>query len=227
VARLVSVNLGLRRPIAAKSGWSGIDKRPTDGPVSLRVPAPKGSGPDEISGLLGDTICDTASHGGPNQAVYAYAREDLDRWQTTLGQSLSCGSFGENLTTRGLDVTGALIGERWQVGSQVVLEVTGPRIPCATFAAWMRHHGWLKTFTRQAVPGAYLRIVEAGAIAAGDPIMVTSRPPHPVSIGLAFRALTLEPHLLGTVLEAADYLEAEILERARRRQPFTLFPSDE
>jgi MOSC domain-containing protein YiiM len=226
VARLVSVNIGARRPIAAKSGWSGIDKRPSDGPVGLRVPAPKGS-PDGISGLVGDTICDTASHGGPNQAVYAYAREDLDWWQTTLGQPLGCGSFGENLTTRGLDVTGARIGERWRIGRQVVLEVSGPRIPCATFAVWMRQHGWLKTFTRRAVPGAYLRIIEAGQIAAGDPITVTFRPAHAVSIGLVFRALTLEPDLLGTVLEAADYLDAETAARARRRQPFSLFPADE
>ena len=44
--------------------------------------------------------------------------------------------FGENLTTSGLDVDGA-VGERWQVGDEVVLEVAGPRIPCSTFAARM------------------------------------------------------------------------------------------
>src|SRR5919108_3138028 len=132
---LQSLNIGAPRPIAAKSGWTGIDKLPTAGPVAVRAPGPKGSG---AGGLSGDAICDVESHGGDDQAVYAYAREDLDWWQRELAEPLRSGSFGENLTTFGLDVSGALIGEQWRIGGHVLLQVTGPRIPCATFAVWMR-----------------------------------------------------------------------------------------
>src|SRR5689334_606758 len=130
MGRLLSVNLAVPRDNPAKStGITGIDKQPAAGPVAVRAPGEQGS-----SGLAGDQIFDQAHHGGDDQAVYAYAREDLDRWQAELGRALPGGTFGENLTTAGVDVTGALIGERWQVGDEVVLEVAAPRIPCATFA---------------------------------------------------------------------------------------------
>jgi MOSC domain-containing protein YiiM len=221
MATVQSLNIGARRPVAAKSGWTGIDKRPTAGPVAVRAPGPKGTG---AGGLIGDAICDTRNHGGDDQALYAYAREDLDWWQRELGEPLRSGSFGENLTTLGLDITGALIGEKWRIGESVLLQVTAPRIPCATFAAWMRHQGWLKTFTRRAVPGAYLRVLTPGAIQAGDPLSIEFRPDHCVTVGVTFRALTLEPDLLSTLLDASDYLEAEIIRRARRRQPFDVVP---
>ena len=94
-------------------------------------------------GLVGDRVYDVNHHGGPDQAVYAYAREDLDRWEAELGRPLANGNFGENLTTADLDVNGALIGERWRIGPDVVLEVSCPRIPCATFQA-AGACGWIK-----------------------------------------------------------------------------------
>jgi MOSC domain-containing protein YiiM len=165
-------------------------------------------------------VCDTDNHGGNRQAVYAYAREDLDWWQSELDRPLRSGVFGENLTTVGLDITEARIGETLRVGGRVILQITGPRIPCATFAAWMDEEGWLERFTRRARPGAYLQVVAAGQIRVGDPVMVEFRPDHDVSVGMAFRALTLEPKLLPGLLAAADYLEEEIVERAETRQPF-------
>jgi len=221
LATLQSLNIGAPRSIAAKSGRTGIDKLPTAGPVTVRAPGPKGTG---AGGLAGDAICDTVHHGGDDQALYAYAREDLDWWQRELGEPLRSGSFGENLTTLGIDTTAALIGETWRIGGSAVVQVTSPRIPCSTFAAWMRHTGWLKTFTRRAVPGAYLRVLTPGAIQAGDPISIEFRPDHSVSVGLTFRALTLEPQLLGTLLGASDYLVQDVVQRVRRRQPFDLFP---
>ena len=95
-------------------------------------------------------ICDAKNRGGGSQAVYAYAREDLDWWEAELGEPLRSGRFGENLTMAGLEVTDALIGEIWRVGDSAVLQVTGPRIPCATFVVWMNRKGWLKEFTRRA-----------------------------------------------------------------------------
>lgn len=154
--------------------------------------------------------------GGPDKAIYAYAREDLDAWQETLGRSLPDGCFGENLTTQGLDVNGALIGERWQVGATVVLEVSCPRIPCGTFQGWLARSGWVREFTEAAMPGAYLRVVEPGQLAAGDEVRIVHRPRHDATVSLAFRALTREPDLLPRLL-TADALPAEAREAARRR----------
>jgi MOSC domain-containing protein YiiM len=217
---LLSVNLAVPRPSGSKGiGVTGIDKRPTPDPVQLRDPGPKTTGLG--SGLVGDQIFDVQSHGGDDQAVYAYAREDLDWWQEELGATLPGGCFGENLTTRDLDVNGALIGERWQVGDTAVIQVTYPRIPCRTFADWMREQAalsgrWIKIFTQAARPGAYLRIVTPGVIRAGDPITVVHRPDHDVTVEVMFRAITLEPELLPRMLGPAEIPE-DIKETARRR----------
>jgi len=216
MASLLSVNLGALRPAESDNGVSAIDKRPAERAVMVRDPGPRGIGEP---GLIGDSIGDTPHHGGQDQAVYAYAREDLDAWQEDLGVELGSGVFGENLTTAGLEVTGARIGERWRIGDQVLLQVTLPRIPCRTFAGWMRRHGWVKTFALRGQPGAYLRVVEPGWIRAGDPIVIEHRPGHDVTIGLVFRALTTEPELLPRLLEA-DELPDKAKDRARRRLTF-------
>ncbi|MCW2900967.1 MAG: hypothetical protein JWO67_3232 [Streptosporangiaceae bacterium] len=210
MAVLISVNIGTARTNPWKdAGTTCIDKRPVAGPVAVSAPGPKGAG---AVGLAGDRVHDVKHHGGDDQAVYAYAREDLDGWAAELGRELPAGVFGENLTTSRLDVNGALIGERWRIGGQVVLEVSCPRIPCGTFEGWMRTGGWIKRFTGKALPGAYLRVVEPGEIQAGDEITVVDRPGHDVTVAMVFRALTLEPDLLPRLL-TADALP----ENARRR----------
>lgn len=209
-----SVNLAHPRPNPARgAGMTGIDKRAVVGPVAVTAPGPKKAG---AVGLAGDRVFDVAHHGGADQAVYAYAREDLDTWGRVLGRTLPDGVFGENLTTTGIDLTGALIGERWRVGADVVLEVSCPRIPCGTFQGWLRRDGWIKEFTQAARPGAYLRVIAAGEIAAGDAISVVHRPDHDVTIAVTFRALTLEPGLLPRLL-AADALPQADRDRIRRR----------
>ncbi|WP_329175901.1 MOSC domain-containing protein [Streptomyces decoyicus] len=211
--KLLTVNLG--QPIPSEftdaEGGTGIDKRPVDGPVSVTAPGPKGTGG---SGLAGDAVVDLRHHGGDDQAVYAYAREDLDDWQRELGRELANGFFGENLTTSGVEVTGARIGERWRVGPQLLLEVTSPRIPCRTFHGWLGERGWLKRFTQAAVPGAYLRVIEAGEIRAGDAVEVVHRPDHEVTIELMFRALTSRRELLPRLLEAGGALPEEARRKA-------------
>ena len=135
-ATVLQVNLAVPEKNDAKNvGITGINKQPVDHPVAVRAPGPKKTGLH--SGLVGDQIFDIDHHGGDDQAVYAYAREDLDDWEVVLGRSLSPGSFGENLTTLGLDVTSALIGERWSIGDDVELQITDPRIPCSTFRGWI------------------------------------------------------------------------------------------
>ena len=214
MAYLISVNAGTPIPTAhSTEPMTGIDKRPVEGPVLVLVPGPEGTAP---TGIAGDVVCDVRVHGGPDKAVYAYAREDLDRWAEELGRELAGGVFGENLTTSGLDVTGARIGERWRIGGEVLLEVASPRIPCRTFAAWLGERGWIKRFTDQAEPGAYLRVLRPGSIRAGDPIEVVHSPAHDVTIGLAFRALTAEPALLPRLL-AADELPERTREKVRTR----------
>jgi MOSC domain-containing protein YiiM len=210
--RLLSVNVGMLRP-NPDLGPTAIDKRPVDGPVMVTAPDPDVTA---AVGLAGDMVGDRKNHGGPDQALYAYAREDLDGWQAELETPLSNGMFGENLTTSGVDVNGALIGERWRIGPEVVVEVSSPRIPCRTFRGWMGRAGWIKRFTRAGRPGAYLRVIREGQIRAGDPVAVVHRPDHEVSIALVFRALTLEPELLPLLL-AADALPEETRELAGRR----------
>jgi MOSC domain-containing protein YiiM len=160
-------------------------------------------------------VCELRHHGGDHQAVYAVAREDLDDWERELGRPLAGGMFGENLTTKGVDVSGARIGERWRVGSEVVLEVTSGRIPCLTFQGHLGEKGWVKRFTAKGAPGAYLRVIEPGELRAGDPIEIVHRPDHEVTVALQFRAVTTERGLLPKVLEAGDALHPEALKKAR------------
>jgi MOSC domain-containing protein YiiM len=214
--KLLSLNVGHPRAVPYTDhprGVTGIDKRPVDGPVRVAAPGPKGVG---ASGLAGDAVCDLRHHGGNDQAVYAVAREDLDDWGRELGRPLASGSFGENLTTEGLDVSGARIGERWRVGSEVVLEVTCGRIPCRTFQGHLGEQRWVKRFTQKGAPGAYLRVIEPGEIRAGDPIEIVHRPDHEVTVALAFRAETTERTLLPRVLAAGDALHPELLEMAEK-----------
>jgi MOSC domain-containing protein YiiM len=212
--RLLSVNIGRPRPNPWKPvALTGIDKQPVSGPVMVTEPGRKGTG---AVGLAGDRVHDVAHHGGTDQAVYAYAREDLDLWQAELDTPLRDGQFGENLTTEGLDVTGALIGERWRIGQDVILEVSCPRIPCGTFQGWLDRAGWIKRFTEAARPGAYLRVIEPGLIQAGDPVRIEHRPAHDVTIAVAFKALTTEPDLLPRLL-LAEALPSEDRDLARKR----------
>ncbi|GAB3204941.1 MOSC domain-containing protein [Marinactinospora thermotolerans] len=176
--RVESVNVG----VAVAAEWAGrlrrtaIDKRPVDGAVAVgRL------------GLAGDEQADRDNHGGPDQAVYAYAREDLAVWERLLGRPLRGGMFGENLTTRGVEVSRALVGERWRIGTALV-EVTLPRVPCGTFRNWLGEEGWVRRFTEEARTGAYLRVLEEGEVGAGDRIEVAHRPDHGIDLATAFRA---------------------------------------
>ncbi|MTK04314.1 MOSC domain-containing protein [Micromonospora sp. CP22] len=205
--KVTSVNVGIVTEAAwagDASGRSGIDKRPADGPVLFHT-----------GGVAGDFIGEPAHHGGPDKAVYAYAVEDAAWWETDLGRGIRPGGFGENLTTYAVDVTGAVIGEHWAVG-EALLQVTMPRTPCTTFAGFWGVPDLVKRFTARATPGAYLRVVRAGAVAAGDPIEIVRRPGHGVTVGEVFRATSLEPELLPRLLEADD-LPEKIREKVRRR----------
>lgn len=201
VALLVSVNIGTPRPAAwAGIGRTSIDKTPQAGPVLVRR-----------LGLDGDQISNTRHHGGPDQAVYAFAAEDLRTWGEALGAVLPHGQFGENLTTSGIDVNEAEIGSRWEVGD-TLLEVASIRTPCGTFKAWQQHSGfdataWVKRFTAVARPGAYLRVLGEGAVRVGDEIRVVHEPGHGVTVSLMFRALYLDRTLLPRLLDVPEMVD--------------------
>jgi MOSC domain-containing protein YiiM len=164
--------------------------------------------------LVGDDQADRNVHGGPDRAIYAYASEDLDWWAAELGRPLSPGAVGENLTTRGLDVTHAVIGERWRAGT-LTLEVAAPRVPCYKLGIRMGDPRFQTRFARAGRPGAYLRIVGHGDVAAGDPIVVADRPDHGVTVELVARIYHEERGLAARLLDAPQ-LGAGWPEWARR-----------
>lgn len=131
--------------------------------------------------VVDDVVCNTRYHGGADKALYAYGEEDAEWWAHHLGRPVPAGLFGENVRLRGVDVRGALIGERWRVGPDVEVEVTMPRIPCVTFQHHMGEERWLKRFTEGGRPGAYLRVHRGGRVRPGDPVAVIHRPRHGVT----------------------------------------------
>ncbi len=173
---------------------TGIDKRPVTGRVAVHP-----------LGLDGDVQVNRRYHGGEGQAVYAYAQEDADWWAAELDRDLPPGRFGENLRTRGLDLTHAVLGERWRVGT-ALLEVTDCRIPCANFERFWGVPQLVKRFTRHGAPGAYLRVIETGQIGAGDAVEVVDRPAHGVTVGTAFRAYTTQKQRLPELAPAVPVL---------------------
>jgi MOSC domain-containing protein YiiM len=187
MARLLSVNVGRPQPVGLRRGRtvrSAIGKAPVDGRV-------------RVAGVNveGDDQADRRVHGGPDKAIYAYAREDAAWWEGELGRELGPGAFGENLTVEGIDVSGAVIGERWRLGT-VELEVCQPRFPCFKLGLRFGDPLMLKRFTQAERPGAYLRIVREGEIGAGDTIEVGERPDHGITIALVARAVMIDHRLL-------------------------------
>lgn len=194
-----SINIGTSRDQPYAAFPTGIDKRPVES-ITVRAPGPRGL--DGGSGVEGDHVGDRRHHGGDAQAVYAFAREELDWWQEQLGRTLASGIFGENLTTGGLDVDASLIGDVWQVGPQVQLRVEGPRIPCRTFAGHLGEQGWVKRFADHGRSGAYLSVQRPGVITTGDEVQVIARPEHDVDVPTVMRAFLTDMEAARRVVDA-------------------------
>jgi MOSC domain-containing protein YiiM len=195
--RVESVNVAhVRSDIdtRAADGRTGIDKRPVDGPVLLTA-----------AGVQGDTICETKHHGGPDQAVYAYAAEDLAFWAAELGQEFRPGGVGENLTVSGVDCTGAVLGERWRVG-EAVLQVRSSRTPCRVFAGFRGVPDLVKRFIAAGRPGAYLAVERPGPVRAGDTVERLDRPDHGVTVADLMAASTVARERAPEVAVARDYM---------------------
>lgn len=196
-ATLTAVCLGRvqRAAWAGRLGRTAIHKRPVAAPVLVRQ-----------LGLDGDEQADQEHHGGRDKAVYAYGQDDADHWVGALGRELPPGAFGENLRIAGLDVSAARVGERWRIGDQVVVEVSGPRIPCQVFAGFWDVPDLISRFIAAGRPGAYLRVLEQGVVTSGDRVQVVERPEHEVTVAEVLRVRTGAPDEAASLLAAGDAL---------------------
>lgn len=198
--RLLSVNVGL--PQVVDTGQrlveTAIWKHPVEGRVQVRG-----------VNLDGDRQADLSVHGGPDKAVYAYAIEETRLWEGEMGRELGPGAFGENLTTEGVDVSGAVLGERWRVGT-TLLEVVQPRLPCFKLGLRMGDPTFLRRFAHASRPGAYLKIVEEGDLGAGDAIEVDveGRPEHGVSVRLVSDAMLVDHSLIPRAQAAPQLIDS-------------------
>ena len=178
-ARVLSINITSvvhQGEWTGSEGRTGIDKRSVTGAIEFKN-----------NGVVGDRVIDTNVHGGYEQAVYAYAREDAVWREREINEEIPAGRFGENLTTEGIDVNAALIGEQWKIGS-VILEVSQPRIPCRVFAGFWKRATLIKDFMGAGRPGTYLRIIQEGEISADDSIEIIFKPAHLVTIADLYAA---------------------------------------
>ena len=204
--RVRSINIAATSQAQSWSGSgnrTGINKQSVQGLIHF--------GPE---GVVGDTVVDRKHHGGYDKAVYAYAYEDALWWAERIGRDIPAGSFGENLTTEGIDVTNAVIGERWQIGD-LLLEVAEPRIPCSVFSGFWDRPTLIKEFTEANRSGAYLRIIDEAMIEKGNAISVASRPTHGITIANVFAARSGERSKIAEISRVAE-LSAEYREWATK-----------
>lgn len=196
--KVLSVNVGSVREFEynGRPAKSAIWKFPASGRIAARG-----------VNLDGDDQADRAAHGGFDKAVYAYAVEDVRLWEREIGRPLTYGEFGENLTTEGIDVNNALVGERWGIGT-TILEVSEPRIPCWRLGVRMNDKMFLRRFIEASRPGTYLRIIAEGDLGAGDQIRVVERPDHNVTIRDVFRIYTGDHHEVERLLTVRQMSES-------------------
>ena len=190
-AKVLSVNVGTPREFEYKNrnAKSAIWKSPVTGRIAAR----------DVN-LDGDDQADRVAHGGYDKAVYAYAIEDIAWWEQQVGQTIHYGVFGENVTTHGISVNEALVGERWEVGT-TILEVSEPRIPCWRLGVRMEDKTFPRQFTQALRPGSYLRIIVEGDIGANDEINVIAKPDHDLSVRDVFRIFTHNREEFARILE--------------------------
>jgi MOSC domain-containing protein YiiM len=191
---LLSVHVGRPRAIETRREpvLTAIWKQPVAGRVAVRG-----------VNLAGDDQADRSVHGGPDKAIYAYAAEEVQAWERELGRELGEAAFGQNLTTQGVSVSDAVIGEQWRLGS-TVLEVAQPRQPCFKLGIRLGEPGFVKRFAQASRPGAYLRILKEGELGAGDRIEVAGRPEHGITCRMVSDAILRDPSLLPVVVRARE-----------------------
>lgn len=210
--KVLSVNVGTPRDFVyeGRPARSAIWKSPVQG----RIPA-------RGVNLAGDDQADRGAHGGPDKAVYAYAIEDSRWWEGEIGRPFGYAEFGENLTTEGVAVNDAFVGERWEVGT-AVFEVSEPRIPCWRLGVRMNDKTFVRRFTEALRPGAYLRIVREGDVGAGDEIRIVEKPDQGLTVRDVFRIFTRDRGEVARLLSVPRMSESwkrwatDFLDKTRR-----------
>ena len=167
--RLLEVRTGRVKPIGKSDLLSAIDKAPRHGPVRL--------GP---TGFEGDEQKEREFHGGPDKAALHYDADHYAAWADEFPVHAALfgpGGFGENLVSGGLDESTVCIGDRIRIGGALV-EVSQPRQPCYKLNMRFEEPELSGAAERNGRTGWYYRVVEPGAVAAGDPVEIVERP-HP------------------------------------------------
>lgn len=167
-ARVLSMNVGGIREVEwhGRVVTTGIWKQPVLGRIELKG-----------VNFAGDDQADRTVHGGRDKAVYAYSVEDYNYWRDTEHLEAKPGLFGENLTTEGIDLSAATVGEQWSIGSTII-EVTQPRLPCFKLGIRLADSHFPKKFAQVLRMGAYFRVVQEGTVGTDDVIAVIYRPPR-------------------------------------------------
>src|SRR5687768_10962809 len=220
---LISVNIGQERTQQRKNytETTGIYKLPVQEPVEIKS-----------LGIEQDAICDTKSHGGPDQAIYVYGGADYAWWSKELEREIAPGTFGDNLTISGLESAQFNVGDYIHIGD-VTLQVTAPRIPCGTFATRMDDPQWVKRFRHAERPGLYCRVVKEGFVKAGEPVSIERYTNETISLLEMFREYynknkseeSLQRHLKAPIaIRARRDLENDLQKPAREEGRRALRP---
>jgi MOSC domain-containing protein YiiM len=182
---LLSIQVGRPRPVAHRGELvqTGIFKQPVAGRVQVTK-----------LGLAGDGQADLVNHGGEYKAVFAYQHEMYDVWRRELSRDdFTLGQFGENLTVTGMPDDEVCIGDVYRIGS-ATLQVTQPRTPCFKLGLRLGDPSFVKRYFNACRVGFYLRVLEAGDLAAGNPIALLTRPAERFTIERTFQLRHLEAH---------------------------------
>jgi MOSC domain-containing protein YiiM len=193
--KLISINVGLLRIVTVNGDpvSTGIFKEPVAGRVMLRT-----------LNLDGDRQADLSVHGGPSKAVYVYPAEHYDYWKRELpGMNLSWGMFGENFTSAGLFESDVNIGDRFSVGSAVVV-VTEPRMPCYKLGIKFGRADMVKKFLASERTGFYFAVLQEGEVRAGDPFELVEKTDPSVRVSDITRLYTRDMHNLGLLRRAVE-----------------------
>jgi MOSC domain-containing protein YiiM len=176
-----------------KSWTSAIFKMPVVGRVAVGQ-----------CGVAGDSQADREHHGGEDKAVLCYSADHYPGWRETLGpDSSQYGGFGENLTISGLTEELVCIGDLWQVGADVLLQVSQPRQPCWKLARRWRIEDLVAQVQQNGRSGWYCRVLAPGCVEAGQRLVLRDRPHPHWTIAAASQVMHHQKHDATAALELA------------------------
>ncbi len=194
VGTLVSVNVGLPKdvPWQGRTVFTGVFKTPVAGCCRVGKLNIEGDGQGDLVG-----------HGGEQRAVFVYQMDSYRYWERELGRhDFAFGQFGENFTVEGLGDDQVCIGDRFQIGS-AIFELTQPRVTCYRVGIRMNDPRIPALLVSHHRPGFYFRVIEEGAVQAGDTIIKLSSGPEQMTVSDVDALLYLPGHTRQALLRSA------------------------